>query len=456
MTRPNPTPTYRFAMMAVSALVVFADLHAQDGADNRMTFALAGDAIITQRLSPFDEPEFMSMIEVIRNADLAFVNLEVLFHTYTEGYPAAHSGGTWMAAHPRIAHELTWAGFDMVSLANNHTMDWAAGGMRATITALEAADLTYAGAGENLGMARAPGYRESRGGRVALISVASTFSDEDRAGAQRSDIRGRPGLSPIRYNVTYHVSQESIDKLEQVGDELGRGFNQTGDRVRFLGDTFVASSARGRKTTVHRGDLAEVVAVVADARRQADWVIVTSHSHESAESRHVPAEFIEEFAHAVIDAGADMWVGHGPHVLRGIEVYGGKPIFYSLANFIFQNETVELLPAEFYTNQGLDANAPPADGFDRRNERARGGGFPSDPVFWESVVASPTFVDGQLDHILLHPITLGHGLARAQRGRPVLADAATGRKIIEHIAELSEPFGVTIVYDRNRNVGVIR
>ena len=98
----------------------------------RMTFALAGDAIISQRLAPYDEPEFLELIQRIRDADLAFVNLEMLFHTYTEGYPAAHSGGTWMAAHPRLAHELTWAGFDMVSLANNHTMDWSAGGLRAT------------------------------------------------------------------------------------------------------------------------------------------------------------------------------------------------------------------------------------------------------------------------------------------------------------------------------------
>ena len=437
------------------ALIAPKLLIAQDDNDTRMEFALAGDAIISQRLSPFDEPEFLSMIDIVRNADLAFVNLEVLFHTYTEGYPAAHSGGTWMAAHPRLARELTWAGFDMVSLANNHTMDWSAGGLRATIAALEDADLTYAGAGDNLGIARAPGYRESRGGRVALISVASTFSDEDRAGQQRGDIRGRPGLSPIRYNTTYHVSPETLDKLEEVGTEIGRGFRRTGDRVRFLGETFVASSTPGRRTTAHAGDLAEIVAVVKAAKRQADWVIVTSHSHESAGPRHVPADFIVEFAHAVIDAGADMWVGHGPHVLRGIEIYNGKPIFYSLANFIFQNETVEHLPAEFYTDQGLDPNAFPADGFDRRNERSDGG-FAADQVYWESVIASPTFVNGQLDHITLHPITLGYGLPRPQRGRPRLADAAKGKEIIEHLAELSELYGVEIAYDAERNVGVIR
>ncbi len=150
-----------------------------------MTFALTGDAIITRRLSPFGKPEYLRMLEVIRSADLAFTNLEVLFHDFSEGYPATHSGGTWMAAEPYLAGELVWAGFDMVSRANNHTMDYSAGGLRATTRALDAVNMVHAGAGENLSRARAPAYLETGGGRVALISVASTFSDEDRAGPQR-------------------------------------------------------------------------------------------------------------------------------------------------------------------------------------------------------------------------------------------------------------------------------
>jgi poly-gamma-glutamate synthesis protein (capsule biosynthesis protein) len=198
----------------------------------------------------------------------------------------------------------------------------------------------------------------------------------------------------------------------------------------------------------------EIGAIVANARRQADWVIVTSHSHESHGDREIPAEFITAFAHATIDAGADMWVGHGPHVLRGIEIYNGKPIFYSLANFVFQNETVQGLPGEFYTNQGLDVNASPADGFDRRNQRSDGG-FSADPIFWESVLASPVFEDGALDHVVLHPVTLGYGLDRPQRGRPMLANAEDGRRIIERLGELSRPYGTTVRYDSARNVGIV-
>jgi hypothetical protein len=79
-----------------------------------MTLALTGDAIITRRLSVYDEPDFLEMIELIRGADAAFTNLEMLFHDF-EPYPAHQSGGTWMRGDPALLEELTWAGIDMVS-----------------------------------------------------------------------------------------------------------------------------------------------------------------------------------------------------------------------------------------------------------------------------------------------------------------------------------------------------
>ncbi|UCC83571.1 MAG: membrane dipeptidase [Gemmatimonadota bacterium] len=419
-----------------------------------MTFALTGDAIISRRLAPFAEPEYLSMIELIRDADVAFTNLEVLFHDYEEGYPAAHSGGTWMAAEPFIAGELVWAGFDLVSRANNHTMDYGAGGLRATTRALDAVGLVHAGAGENLAQARAPAYIETAGGRVALISVASTFSDEDRAGPQRADIRGRPGLSPLRYSTTYVVSRESLAKLREVALELGYRSGGESDQIRFLGESFVVGDPPGRRTALHRGDLSEILAAVRDARRQADWVVVTSHSHEGA--RGGPADFLVSFARAAIDAGADAFVGHGPHVSRGIEIYRGKPIFYSLANFIFQNETIEFLPGDAYDAFELPAEATPADYYDRRTVQSRSGGFPARQVIWESIVAVPRFQDGTLAEVRLYPITLGFGKPRPQRGRPRLADRDAGQRIIEQLIELSLPFGTDVHYLADENIGVIR
>lgn len=411
-----------------------------------ISIALAGDAIITRKMSVFQEAPFLRLRDVIREATIGFVNLEILFHTYGDDIiPSAQSGGTYMAAHPGIAEELTWLGFDMVSRANNHTMDYGLGGLRATTRAVEAAGLMHAGAGENLALARAPGYRETPGGRVALISVASTFPAGSNAGPQRKDLRGRPGLNPIRYRTRYVVPRAQLESLREIRKELDLRGDDEANEVRMLGAAFDGGDGYQVITHPDSGDVEQIVAAVRDAKRQANWVVVSSHSHEGAESREVPAQFVVEFARAVIDAGADVFVGHGPHVLRGIEIRRGRPIFYSLGNFIFQNETVALQPADNYDGQDLPPDALPSAFYDRREERSDGG-WPADPLYWEAVVAVPAFRGGDLTEVRLYPVSLGHGLDRAQRGRPLMADDVLGRKIIRDLRRLSEPFGTTIDY----------
>ena len=93
--------------------------------------------------------------------------------------------------------------------------------------------------------------------------------------------------------------------------------------------------------------------MVRSAAGLADYTIVTIHAHEGGRDRLLPADFLVTFARAMVDAGADMFVGHGPHVLRGIEIYKGKPILYSLGDFIFQNETLMRLPSENYETYDL-------------------------------------------------------------------------------------------------------
>ena len=90
-----------------------------------------------------------------------------------------------------------------------------------------------------------------------------------------------------------------------------------------------------------------------EAKLQADYVILTVHSHAMGEERWLPADFFEEFCHFVIDNGADAVIGHGPHLLRPIEIYKGKPIFYSLGDFVLELYNVEVAPHEFYSQYGL-------------------------------------------------------------------------------------------------------
>jgi poly-gamma-glutamate synthesis protein (capsule biosynthesis protein) len=204
-------------------------------------------------------------------------------------------------------------------------------------------------------------------------------------------------------------------------------------------------------TTLHEGDLAEIVASVDAAGRQADFVIFSSHSHESGRTNNYPADFIETLAHAVIDAGADIFLAHGPHVLRGIELYNGGIIFYSLGDLVFQNETVLRQPADNYERYELTSEALAPDFYDARQ---RGGGFPARRQVWESIVPLVRYEEGELASVELHPITLGFGLPRPQRGRPLLATGDLARKIIADLQEYSEPYGTRI--DFRDGMGVVR
>ncbi len=444
------------AALAVLELSAVPSIEAQQFEDDRgdITFALAGDAIITRAMSPYREPEFLALREIIRGATAAFVNLEILFHDYEpDVIPAAASGGTYMRAEPELARELTWLGFDMVSFANNHTMDYGAGGARRTKAAAEAAGLAIAGFGENLAEARAPAYVDTPGGRVALISIASTFDDAMRAGHQRPDLRGRPGLSPIRYQRQVTLGAEQMAGLRDALAPVRSRF-ASDSVLSFGGVRFREGSAPGVTTVPHAGDLAEIAAVVREARRQAKWVIVTSHTHEGGSRRDLPAEFIVEAARAFVDAGADMFIGHGPHILRPIEIYRGKPIFYSLANFIFQNETVELQPHDNYAAYGLGHDDHPGHFQDVRIDAAGDSSFPAGKGFWESVVPVVEFEDGSLKEVRLHPITLGFQLPRPVRGRPMLADSVLGEEVLQGLAELSAEYGTTVSIENG--VGVIR
>jgi poly-gamma-glutamate synthesis protein (capsule biosynthesis protein) len=410
------------------------------------TLALTGDSIITRRLSVHDEPAFRRLIDIVRGADAAFTNLEMLFHDY-EPYPMNESGGTYMRAEPALVKELVWAGFDLVSRANNHTGDYGADGMRLTTRHVDAAGLVQAGVGENLAEAREAKYLETARGRVALVSVASTFPDHSRAGRARGAVRGRPGLNPLRFTTTYVVTRPRFEALKALMKELGLRVPDSDAQLQLFGQRFEVGEAPAVRTEPLQEDLDEIAAVVRGASRLADYTLVTFHGHEGRPGdRFVPADFLVTFSRAMIDAGASVVAGHGPHVLRGIEIYKGKPIFYSLGDFIFQNETVLRLPEENYAPYGLGPEAQVADFNARRYDNDRRG-FPAEREIWEAVVAVTRWAGGALAGIDLHPITLGFGRPPAERGRPQLAEGELARKIVEDVARLSRPFGTQVVFE---------
>jgi poly-gamma-glutamate synthesis protein (capsule biosynthesis protein) len=193
-------------------------------------------------------------------------------------------------------------------------------------------------------------------------------------------------------------------------------------------------------------DLAENLASIREGKKHCNFLLATIHTHEPGNWSQQPPDFLIDLAHQSIDAGADEFAGHGPHQLRGIEIYKGKPIFYSLGNFIFENETMQFQPAESFDSLNLPSDATAADYFDARSHNDTRG-FPVEKAVWESVIAQVSFnADHSLGSITLIPISLGFQESRSERGRPRLAYGDQAKQLIDTVAKLSAPYGTNVVF----------
>ncbi len=420
------------------------------------TLAAAGDAIITRRISQFDipaDPGFHELANLIRGADAAFLNLEISLFRLQEfkGWPEVENGGNWEIGPPEAAMDLHAMGFDLFNRANNHTTDYGVEGMRVTNRLLDELGIVHSGTGENLGYSSRPGYLDTAKGRIALVGMASTFQTMSRAGAPAPEVMGRPGLNPLRVNRRYEAAPSSLERLRAVVAEItGRPAGEPGSPVWVLGATVHPGAVNRMIEGVEAADRERIHHEIRNASDQADFVVVSSHSHEPGNASVTPPDWMMSFARGCIDQGAVAFIIHGPHQLRGIEIYRGRPIFYSLGNFVFQNETIDPMPSDNYERYNLPNTMLASELYDRRFGVDEGGkpttGFPTSPVWYESVLAVPTFSGTELTDLRLYPIELGHEKPRSQRGTPRLADQDTGRKIIERLAELSAALGTTIVY----------
>ncbi len=374
----------------------FAGLSATQGpaAERSMTMALTGDSLITMKLSVHTEPPFVKMIDLIRGADVAFTNLEMLFHDY-EPYPMTQSGGTYMRADPSIAKELVWAGFDLVARANNHTGDYGSEGMRLTTKYVAEAGLVQAGVGESLREAREARYLDTDEGtrRAHLGGVDVSRFQPRRRLVGRYEGAARPQSAAVhdherRDAAAVRRAAERIERRRRRRPRRTAAGDANPNEMRVFDRRVVVGDKQETRTEPLKEDLDGIAAVVRNASRQADYTIINSHTHEGGADRYAPPEFFVTFSRAMIDAGADIVTASGPHVLRGIEIYKGKPIFYGLGDFIFQNETLLRQPPENYEPLGLkpESGAGVGDFNDRRSNNDTTG-FPADPYIWESVVA---------------------------------------------------------------------
>ena len=422
-----------------------------------------GDAMITRRLPLEGEYDgFSEVRDFIMQGDFRFGNLETTVHNY-ESCGGAQSGGSWLCSPPGVLEDLRKFGMNILSTANNHALDYSYGGLEKTMEYIEKAGFHFAGTGRNLADASRPVYLDTASGRYALIACTMSFNPENMAGKQTGNVIGRPGVNGIRVNKKYHLPMEEMVHLKRIAEALG--INTADSIIRAEGylpqlkETeqpfgklmFEAAEKAEIISTVNEEDMKRVADAVAEARFMADYVIVATHTHELyGKSKETVDPVSIEFSHKCIEAGADAVISTGPHLLRPVEIYQGKPIFHCLGDFIIQLETVFRAPDGFFAKQKLDPETRLDILFNTRSNYGKRG-LCYDRVMFEAVIPYWEVENGELRKLVFMPIEEMFALPRSRGGWP---QKNTTANIIERFAEMSKPFGVDIKIENG--LGVVK
>jgi poly-gamma-glutamate synthesis protein (capsule biosynthesis protein) len=422
------------------------------------TLATTGDSLIFQRISIFKEKEFLKVREILKDADVAFNNFETIIPG-ERGVPRYKTDPTaWMTSPRYVLDELLWMGFNMFSLANNHSMDYSEGGLLETKRIFDEAGVVNAGTGRNLSEARAPTYLNTETGRIALIAV-DTRGEDIPAGEQRGRVPGRPGVNPMRSKEKVLLDEKEFNKLAEIAEKLSLA-GPRDCKFTFLGNLVELSDRNDLHTEPYEPDLEGNLAAIENARKNADYVLVSVHNHEKRrpgvmyfdDTIEYIAKFTEDFCRAAIDAGADAILGHGTHCLNGIEIYKGHPIFYGMGNFISQNYNANPKPYDWYEARGLHKELYPDESkgslyltLDQEADKRRARRLET------SVVAKVKFHEARAKEILLYPIQMNKG--EKQGGRPFLVTGENAEEILNRLKRLSKDYGTKI--DVEKGIGKI-
>jgi poly-gamma-glutamate synthesis protein (capsule biosynthesis protein) len=355
--------------------------------------------IFNQQISHLPQPERRQLLRILQEADVAYGNLEFSLNALPELQRPFYN----FRADPEFAWELAATGINLVSMSNNHALDFGPEGLAECLRALDRASIGHAGAGLSLAAAREAETRKVQ-------------SQKLRFGL----------LSYMRYwTARYRCADPSSACLATI------------DPAEIL-----VAGADGTVTALE-GVLAADVAAMEDdvvlAKRHHDVVMVALHNHDRSHHRAygiqdtTPANDEIMYRRAV-DAGADMVLGSGPHVLRGIEIHRGRPILYSLSNFIYQYRTPDRIPVDLiHQRDGEIERSANVSVWDRRDPER----------IFETVVARMTYNGGVLRRLELIPVTIDD--EGSLYGVPRLASERRGADIIALLQRLSQPYGTTIV-----------
>lgn len=260
---------------------------------------LTGDVNLMNVTDP--AAPFARVADTLRGADVLFGNLECCLYDapaerslLDEGFYAARAAG----------RALALAGYHTLGAANNVT--YGAAAIQSSLAELDRLGIAHTGAGANSAQARAPAVIECKGLRVGFLQRTSVYWPTNHEAGERS-----PGVAALRgytaYQLPLHKTRPEVPPANRPGVPP--------EILTWADPVYLAQ---------YRDELAAL-------RRQTDIVVASHHwgLHEEV------LQYMTEIAHAAIDSGADVVVGHGPHYSLPVEVYKGKPVFYGLGNFSF-------------------------------------------------------------------------------------------------------------------------
>lgn len=422
------------------------------------TLAAGGDLLDFHPVAKHTDSDVQSILKLVQNADVGAANMEanIVDKHHYDGPYSNHTGDK------EVADDIKAMGFKIVGRASNHSTDEGINVMFEGNRLLEEAGIAYAGSGRDLDEAREAHFVEVGKGRVGMVAVYSSFNG---AGSQAATYKwgntnGLPGTDMLHLNAYHIVTQEDLDALRKMRDRAYQHrtevsnpvppipANEPKDTLDFWGTLYKAGTVPGGMSyKMNAEDEREILRSIRNGKELSDFMIAMIHSHEDTNLLQMysfseqPADFLVKFAHDAIDNGADAFVGTGVHVLRSIEIYKGKPIFYGLASFVNELSTGAPALSEYishglnpyntdYTGAELDYDFQ-ADGYLR-------------PADYDSVLAECRYQDGRLREVILHPIVQGYDLPQADRGLPRAAHGADAQRILEHLQNISKPFGTDI------------
>jgi len=411
------------------------------------TFAAVGDIIMRRPVGEGDAG-YQALAKVMREADMTYANMEgpILDEANFRG-PLA--GGT-----KSVVNELKRMGVRIMTDANNHTLDAGLEGMFETHRLLDEAGIVYAGSGKNLTDARQARIAVTPKGTVAAIGMFSIDPSSNNRSRFTDATENMPGLNPLHVTPYNVVTAEHMQALKKIRDAIYArrpevrvpvapvAADEPAGRLRLFQTEFTVGPHPGDLTyEMDPADLKGVITSVRVGKQLADFVVVAIHCHQNSfafqaySQDHSTPNFLIELAHQVIDNGADAFVGHGVHNLRGVEIYKGKPIFYGVSSFFYHRGAAPEITS---------LSAGPGAGVNELEDNL------------ETLLTTSRFEDGKLVEVRLYPADLGQDRTRpiSRSGTPSTPSPEMARRVLERLQVLSKQFGTTISIQNG--VGVIR